>query len=352
MYTRFIEFIVIMGGTFSAVVCFMITVIPNGDYTLTTTPTITAGTQDGQYIIVFNEDPTNTITLQDKKYPQLLKEIPDSPKRLYYKGEWNDDIFTNCLAVVGTRQMTAYGRRITEQLVSEIAAAGITIVSGFMYGVDATAHKAALRVGGRTIAVMPCGIDLIHPEHQVDLYNEILSPYEKSSKEGETNGLIISEWEGTFAPVLWSYPKRNRIVAGLSKATLVIEAGEKSGSFITANFARKYKRKLFAVPGPITSSVSLGTARLLQEGAAVVITAQDVLEYYQTQSPLPLKKRSKSSKDNGIEHKILDYLDREALEIDELARVLHIPVAQIGTTLSLMQLQGLVLQEEGRYYAA
>ena len=250
-------------------------------------------------------------------------------------------MFVNCLAVVGTRQMTTYGKRITEQLISEIASAGITIVSGFMYGVDITAHKAALRVGGRTIAVMPCGIDLIHPEHQSDVYNKIL----------ENKGLVISEWDGEFAPVRWTYPKRNRIVAGLSTATLVIEAGEKSGSCITANLTRTYKRKLFAVPGPITSAVSLGTAQLLKDGAAVVTTAQDILEYYKVQSSVPFKKTTSSKKD-GLEGKVLGYLNREALEIDELARVLHISVAQVGTTLSLMQLQGLIVQEEGKYYAS
>ena len=109
-----------------------------------------------------------------KEYPALLEELGDAPKQLYYKGNWDTALFEKCLAVVGTRRMTSYGKRVTEELVGEIAAAGITIVSGFMYGIDATAHKAALRVGGKTIAVMPCGIDMIHPADQADLYKEIL----------------------------------------------------------------------------------------------------------------------------------------------------------------------------------
>src|SRR3989344_2475337 len=213
----------------------------------------------------------NIITISDKKYPKLLKKIgKTAPKQLYYKGAWNDDIFKNCLAVVGSRHMTNYGRQVTEKIVGEAASAGITIVSGFMYGIDAAAHKAALRVGGRTIAVMPCGIDLIHPEYQQDLYAEIL----------KNKGLIISEYEGNFAPTLWTYPQRNRIAAGLSKAALIIEAGEKSGSLITANLAKKYKRKVFVIPGPITSENSKGIMQLIKEGAEAVSSAEDILREY------------------------------------------------------------------------
>jgi len=139
----------------------------------------------------------NVIEIQDKKYPELLKKIKDAPKKLYYKGKFDDDIFKNCLAVVGSRRLTNYGRRITGQLVSEIAVKGITIVSGFMYGGDEAAHRTAVESGGRTIAVMPCGINVIHPEYQEDLYNKIL----------ENKGLIISEFEGDLLPALWTYPK-------------------------------------------------------------------------------------------------------------------------------------------------
>ena len=191
----------------------------------------------------------NIVSITDSHYPELLKQLGnDAPKQLYYKGNWDDSIFENCLAVVGSRRMSSYGRQITEKLVGGIASRGITIVSGFMYGVDAVSHQAALEAGGRTIAVMPCGIDLIHPDYQEELYQEIL----------KKDGLVISEYEGNFLPTLWTYPRRNRLVAGLSKAVMVVEAGEKSGSLITANFAKKLKRKIFAVPGPLTSSLSVG----------------------------------------------------------------------------------------------
>ena len=293
---------------------------------------------------------SNVVTIQDKEYPKLLKEIKDPPKQIYYKGKWDEKIFKNCLAVVGSRMMTSYGKRAVEQIVTEVAAAGVTIVSGFMYGVDAASHKAALNAGGRTIAVMPCGIELIHPEYQQDLYVEILN----------NNGLVISEFEGNMQPSTWTYPKRNRIVAGLSKAALIIEAGKKSGSLITANFAQKYKRKVFAVPGPITSETSKGTLQLIKEGADLVTSAKDILNYYRSEnnflkssplaSPRPHDFKKSFSSLPRLEKQILEYLGREPLGIDELARTLGISAAKLGTILSLMQLKGFIQQEGNKYY--
>lgn len=288
------------------------------------------------------------VGIEDEKYPKLLKEIgSQAPKKLYYKGEWpacadrNETIFSNCLAVVGSRHLTSYGKRITEQFVTEIAASGITIVSGFMYGGDEAAHSAAVKVGGKTIAVMPCGIDLIHPAEQEKLYNEIL----------ENNGLIISEYEGKLLPVSWMYAKRNRIVAGLSKAIFVVEAGLNSGTLITTGYAKKYGRKIFAVPGPITSEVSKGTIKLIKEGAEVATEARDILKHYNI-----LRDTGSSAKPNLVfgfnkeEQEIINQLKREPMEADAIARALGISVAKIGTTLSLMQLKGLIQQEENKYY--
>jgi len=292
------------------------------------------------------------IRIEDKEYPKLLKEIgKDAPKKLYYKGNWSD-IFSakgetpplrggnNCLAVVGSRHLTGYGRRITEQFVSEIASAGITVVSGFMYGGDEAAHSAAVRAGGRTIAVMPCGIDLIHPEYQEKLYNEIL----------ENNGLIISEFEGKFPPAIWTYLRRNRIVAGLSKAVLIIEAGLNSGTLVTAKDAKKYGRKIFAVPGPITSEVSKGTIKLIKEGAGVAMEAGDILKYYNIFSRSYLEKSSPGPDRGKEEQEIINQLKREPMEADALARTLGVPASKLGATLSLMQLKGFINQESGKYY--
>jgi len=217
-----------------------------------------------------------TIEIADKKYPEALKDALKKiqpclgPKKLYYKGSWDNEIFDNCLAVVGSRHLTRYGRQATEQIVTECAATGITIVSGFMYGGDEAAHSASVKAGGRTIAVMPCGINLIHPPHQKELYQKIL----------DTGGLIISEYETGFKPTNYSFVQRDRIVAGLSKAVLVTEAALNSGSLITANYAKKYNRKIFALPGQITSEVSKGTLKLIKEGAEVVTDANDILSFY------------------------------------------------------------------------
>ena len=282
----------------------------------------------------------NIIENNNPKYPPLLKEINQPPKNLYYKGNWNAALFENCLAVVGSRRMTTYGRQITMKLVSEIAAAGITIVSGFMYGIDAAAHKAALAAKGRTIAVMPCGIDVIHPEYQEDLYKEIL----------ENNGLIISEFEGDFPPALWTYPRRNRIVAGLSQAAMIIEAGQKSGSLITASLAKKYKRKLFAVPGPLTSTLSHGTLQLIKEGANIVTSAQDILKFYKVIDCNFSKANSRFLNLNKLERVIVEKLQQEPMEIDALSRLLDISASEIGTAVSLMHLKGLLSEEEGKYH--
>ena len=287
-----------------------------------------------------------TIKIEDKKYPKLLKEIgKEAPKKLYYKGNWDLEIFENCLAVVGSRHLTSYGKKITEQLVTEIVAAGMTIVSGFMYGGDEAAHKATVEAGGRTIAVMPCGIDMIHPEYQEELYNDIL----------KNKGLIISEFEGKFPPANWTYPRRNRIVAGLSKAVLIVEAGLNSGSLITAEFVKKFGRKIFAVPGPINSEVSKGTAQIIKEGASVVTSAKDILDFYRImpdrKSVDPRLQRSSERFKNELEKTIVEHLRREPLEIDVLARNLGISTAKIGATLSLMQLKGFIQQEGNKYYA-
>ena len=278
------------------------------------------------------------ISAKDKRYPILLKKISDFPKKLYYKGNWEPEIFENCLAVVGSRRMTSYGRQATEKLIREVAAAGVTIVSGFMYGIDATAHKAALEGGGRTIAVMPCGANIVHPAYQGKLYRDIL----------ENRGLIISEFEPDFPPANWTYPKRNRIVAGLSKAVLVMEAASKSGALITADFAKKYKRKLFALPGPVTSKTSEGTNWLLKEGAAPVTDSRDILNFFGVKTANLTRAFCKTA--NGLEAKILEVLKREPMEIDELSRMFGISSAQLGTALSFMAMQGLIFQEGRKYY--
>ena len=294
------------------------------------------------------------VDINDSKYPTLLKNIPNPPKILYYKGEWGSEIFENCLAVVGSRKMTSYGTQIVQRLVMEIASRGVTIVSGFMSGVDAQAHKIALDAGGKTIAVMPCGIDLIHPGNQKELYNRILG----------SGGLILSEYEGRELPQLWTYPKRNRIVAGLSKSALVIEAALGSGSLITADYACKFNRSVFAVPGSILSSVSAGTLNLIKTGKAKMVTeVEDVLSVFSDMlfkhpSDTPFCAHSHPKRSEGREHTegvsraVLDLLESEPLNIDELSRETQITPDILGFTITTMLLDGTLSEEGGRYYVS
>jgi DNA processing protein len=276
------------------------------------------------------------IKITDKNYPPSLKKIKGAPKQFYYKGKWDMKLFKNCLAVVGSRRMTTHGKQAVKMLVCDCARAGITIVSGFMYGVDAAAHKATIDAGGRTIAVMPCGIDMVHPEHQVELYKGIL----------DNGGLIISEYPKNTPPYLGNYPARNRIVAGLSQAVLVIEAALASGSLITADLAKKFKRHLLAVPGPISSIVSMGTLQLIRDGALIAGDAQDVLRLY---SLTQAKINSRVSCKDNYQQQVIDCLKREPMRPDDLAYALKIDVAKVTALLLMMQLKGLVDDCYGRF---
>ncbi|MGM0439386.1 MAG: DNA-processing protein DprA [Patescibacteria group bacterium] len=286
------------------------------------------------------------VKIEDKRYPKRLKKIKDAPKELYYKGNFSDEIFDKCLAVVGSRKMTNYGKKICDKLVSEVAARGITIVSGFMYGMDATAHRAAVKVGGKTIAVMPCGIEKIHPSYQEELYKEVI----------KKDGLILSEMPGKKGPAKWTYPQRNRIVAGLSQATLVVQAAKNSGSLITANLTKDFNRKLFAVPGPLTSKVSIGTANLIKNGADIVTCARDILDFFapkQAGMDFVEKSKSKNTHYKNLskkERQVVENLEVEPLEVDDIARKLNLPANKTGTILSKMQLKGVIEKEGNKYY--
>jgi DNA processing protein len=290
---------------------------------------------------VFKIMDIKVVKIGDDNYPKKLLGIGNPPEELYYLGKWDDDIFDNCLAVVGSRRMTDYGEKITTKLVSEIACSGVTIVSGFMYGIDATAHKATVDVGGRTIAVMPCGVDVVHPAHQKKLYEKILGK----------NGLIISEYPEGSPPAKWTYVQRNRIVSGLSDATLVVQAGRKSGSLITADLAKKQKRKVFAVPGPLTSSVSLGTADLIKGGASIVTDSKDVIKSQKSKvksqnCKLKLKTFTKMGE---VEQKIVKELEVDSLTVDELSQKLKISVSEVSVLLSQMELKGVIDKEGNKY---
>jgi DNA processing protein len=278
------------------------------------------------------------IEITNKRYPKLLKQIPGAPSKLYYKGKWDQEIFKNCLAVVGSRRMTRYGKDCTRAMVTAAVEAGLTIVSGFMYGIDAAAHQAAVDAKGRTIAAMPCGIDLIHPAYQDKLYQEIL----------DNNGLILSEYPAKTEPQNWTYPQRNRIVAGLSQATLVVEAALKSGSLITARLARQYKRRLFAMPGPVNNVTSQGTLKLINDGAQMAVCPQDILTFYGIDTAAISKKQRDAV--SPLEKKIITALVFGPMEIDELILRVKLPINELSATLSLLELNGFIKEYSGKYH--
>jgi len=281
--------------------------------------------------------PIKEITLADPQYPEILKKITNPPQRLYFRGNLCRKILEKSLAVVGSRRITSYGQKVLDLLIPPLVAEGITIISGFMYGVDSLAHQKCLEFGGKTIAVFGCGLDVVYPPENEKLYNQIL----------KTDGAVISEYSPNTKPHLWTYSQRNRIMAGLSTlGVLVIEAGEESGSLITARFAKRFDKKVFAVPGPITSSVSAGTNWLIQQQQALlVLSADDILG----------KKGEKSTKETQInlepeEEKIFQVLEAEPLTVDEIAKSVGLDVAETGKILTLMSLKNIISEISGRYF--
>ena len=198
----------------------------------------------------------NKISIEDKEYPKLLKEIKNPPKILYYLGEIKAT--ENCFAIVGTRRYSSYGKQVALEIAGDLAEVGLTIVSGFAFGIDTSAHQATIERGKRTIAVLGTGLDekSIYPRSNLKLVEKIL----------ETGGCLISEYPPGTHGSEFTFPQRNRIISGLSLGALVVEAKEKSGALITANFAFSQKRKVFAIPGPIYSSNSRGPHLLIKKG--------------------------------------------------------------------------------------
>ena len=272
------------------------------------------------------------LTIFDESYPKLLAQIYDPPIVLYLQGEILPQD-ANAIAVVGTRKMTGYGKVITEQFTKGLVAGGLTIVSGLARGVDSQAHKGAIGSGGRTIAVLGGGLDQIYPPENRGLAKEIVSG----------SGALLSEFPPDYPSLPGNFPSRNRIIAGLSKAVLVTEAAQDSGSLITARLAVESGREVFAVPGPVTSSLSKGPIDLIREGARIVFDPKEILEELginQIQSSrLKIKNENELSED---EKKVLECIENEGRHIDEIGRLLNYPSAKISALLLKMEISGLV----------
>ena len=277
-------------------------------------------------------------TWHDKEYPARLKEIYDYPPVLYVRGsllpedEW-------CLAVVGTRRASAYGRQVTEEIVSDLAQSKITIVSGLARGIDSVAHRSALDAGGRSVAIFACGLDTVYPSENADLARRLIQ-----------QGALVSEYPLGTRPRAENFPRRNRIMSGMSLGTLIIEAGETSGALITTSMALEQNREVFAVPGSILSPVSRGTNRLIQEGAKLVRSHSDILEELNLTTVARQIEIREILPTSDTESLLLKQMDTEPTHIDEVCRGSGLPISTVSSNLAMMELKGLVKQMGAMHY--
>jgi DNA processing protein len=280
------------------------------------------------------------LTWEDDQYPRRLKDIDQPPPVLYLRGSL-DDQDEWAVAVVGTRHVTAYGRQVTDEVSGTLARSGVTVVSGMARGVDTLAHQAALNAGGRTLAVLGCGVDVVYPPENRRLAVQIIE-----------QGALISDYPLGAAPESQNFPPRNRIISGLSQAVIVVEAGVTSGSLITASFAAEQGRDVFAVPGSILAPQCQGTNRLIRDGAAPLISPQDVLEALNLEMVTEHRAARVALPTEPIERQLYDVLGREPMHVDDIRNQANLPIERVSATLALMELKGTVRQLGGMFYMA
>ncbi len=283
-----------------------------------------------------------TISIIDDNYPAILKEIHDPPALLFVKGDLSICNLERTLAVVGSRKCSLYINGVLKKIISEMANTDVTIVSGMASGVDTFAHQAALDTNLKTIAVIGSGFDFIYPAKNKRLFNNII----------EQNGAVLSEYYPDKTPEAWRFPKRNRIVSGLSKGTLVAEAGLKSGALITARLTAEQNRELMCIPGMISNPNTEGTHKLLKEGAALVTTFNDILDclnwQYISNTAFSCQEPELQLLDN--EAKIYEILKLEPKSIDKIVNESHLDIGNIMVTLTALELKGMIKQLPGENY--
>ncbi len=281
---------------------------------------------------------TPTKQLKPSEFPSLLKEIPDSPTDLYIRGALPQHD-TKLLCVVGSRRHSPYGKDVCETLIKGLKGFNITIVSGLALGMDSIAHRTALEVGLTTIAVPGSGLDdsVLYPRTNRILAKDIL----------DSGSALLSEFEPTFRATQYSFPQRNRIMAGMSHATLVIEAGEKSGTLITARLAMEYNRDVLTIPSSIFSRLSYGPHMLIKNGATPVTESKDILEVFNMEEKEPENLQLNIIEDLGDDEKKVIQLLQHPMKRDILLDALDLPIKDINILLSSMELKGLIIEKLG-----
>jgi DNA processing protein len=280
------------------------------------------------------------VTWEDEAYPRYLREVDQPPPVLYLMGSFlPDDEWA--VAIVGTRRVTAYGRQVAEELAGALAHSGVTVVSGLARGIDAVAHQAALNAGGRTLAVLGSGVDRVYPpEHQ------------KLAERIASHGALISDYAPGTPPEAGNFPPRNRIISGLSRAVVVVEAGLDSGALITASFAAEQGREVFAVPGNINAPQSQGANRLIRDGAHPLLSPQDVLETLNLTMAAEQREARVALPVDASEARLLQVLGQQPIHVDEIRSQTGMPIEKVTSTLALMELKGMVRQVGGMNYVA
>lgn len=278
------------------------------------------------------------LTWVSEDYPTNLRNIHDPPPVIYVKGELlpEDDW---AVAVVGTRHASVYGKEAARRLAADLAGNGVTVVSGLAAGIDTVAHHAALDAGGRSIAVLGSGVDIVYPEQNVALARRL-----------QEQGALLSEYALGTKPERSNFPPRNRIISGLSLGTLVVEAGSRSGALITADFAGDQGRDVFAIPGSIFQRSCEGSNKLIQDGAKPVLSVADILEELNLHQVIVQAEVRSSVPTTPMERRVLDVLSAEPIHVDELGRTVDLPPATVAGTLALLELKGLARQTGGMSY--
>lgn len=272
----------------------------------------------------------SALTWTDAAFPPLLRQIPSPPACLFVRGavEMRDEL---AVAIVGTRNATAYGRSVTRRLAADLAASGVTVVSGLARGIDAVAHRAALEVGGRTMAIFGCGLDIIYPPEHRRLAEEVAA-----------QGALISEYPLGRQPAADQFPVRNRLISGLSLGVVITESRERSGALITAEFAGQQGRDVFAVPGSILNQSSAGPHRLIQDGAKLVMNVEDILGELNIHLAGRQAELTTAMPMSPEEERIFALLDGDPVHVDEISARADIPVQQVSSLLTLMEVRGIV----------
>lgn len=278
------------------------------------------------------------LTWDDSDYPRRLREIHSPPLVLFVKGEVLE-ADSRAVAIVGTRNATDYGRAMAGEVASHLAGQGVTIVSGLARGIDGIAHRGALDAGGRTIAVLGSGVDVVYPPEHSGLADRIME-----------NGGLVSDYPLGTQPEPGNFPPRNRIISGLSLAVVVIEAGRRSGALITADFAAEHGREMFALPGNVTSHASAGTNALIRDGAHPLLQPEDVLDVLDMELIARQETFAAAQPLEGQEQMLLELLAREPRYIDDLQRASGRSSAEIASALAMLELKGLVRQVGGMQY--